>query len=105
MTAADLASLIKGEGKFKIVVTEAGDIVGGSWRGMIGGSSGGEKEVGKQGKKDSSGKGDFEMVVQREGVRAVIEKAASGQKTKKVEGQVQAEGEEEVVEEKTLLQK
>lgn len=52
------------------------------------------------------GRGDFEMVVQREGVRAVIEKAAvgKGKKAGQQAGEIKGEGEEEV-EEKTFLQK
>jgi len=44
------------------------------------------------------------MVVQQQGVRAVIEKAAVGGKGKK-SGEPKAEGEEGEVEEKTFLQK
>jgi hypothetical protein len=91
-TATNLESLCKGEGRFRIVVTEEGELLGGSWRGGVGGKGRGE------------GKGDFEMVVQEMGVRAMIEKAAVGGKGKKVvEGK--GEGEEGEGEEKTFLQK
>lgn len=83
------------------MVTEEGELLGGSWRAGVGGKVGGEKGKGKG--DGGNGRGEFEMVVQEVGVRAVIEKAAAGGKGKKG-GEGKGEGEEEV-EEKTFLQK
>ena len=97
-TAADLQSLSKGEGRFKVVVTEAGDLLGASWRGLVG--------TGETGNPRKDGKGEFEIVVQREGVRAVIEKlVGKGKVAPKAGDQQGIEGEGEEVEEKTFLQK
>jgi len=92
-TLTNAQSLAKGEGRFKIVVTQEGELLGASWRAMRGEANG-----------KGNGKGEFEMVVQQQGVRAVIEKAAVGGKGKKA-GEQKGEGEEGEVEEKTFLQK
>lgn len=75
------------------MVTQEGELLGASWRAMRGEANG-----------KGNGKGEFEMVVQQQGVRAVIEKAAVGGKGKKA-GEQKGEGEEGEVEEKTFLQK
>lgn len=95
------------------MVSEEGELLGAGWRGVVPAPKNEAKgrlwEEGKGragGKMDGKGggKGDFEMVVQERGVRAVIEKgAAGGAKLKK--GGEQKEGEEGEGEEKTFLQK
>jgi len=89
-TATNLESLCKGEGRFRIVVTEEGELLGAGWRAVVGG------------KVKGNGRGDFEMVVQERGTRAMIEKAAAagGKGKKAVEGKEEGEAEE-----KTFLQK
>ncbi len=94
-TATNLESLWKGEGRFRIVVTEEGELLGAGWRGVVGGKV---KAKGDGG----NGRGDFEMVVQERGTRAVIEKAAAAGGKGKKAGEGKEEGE---AEEKTFLQK
>lgn len=84
------------------MVSEEGELVGASWRAMVPKAK--EEAEGKKGGV-GNGRGEFEMVVQERGVRAVIEKAAAGGKGKKG-GDVKGEGGEGgEVEEKTFLQK
>lgn len=98
-TLVDLKSLREGRGRFRISVSEEGVLAGAGWHPT---ASVPVKE--KENKVD--GKGEFDMLVTREGPKAMVDQtlpAAKGKKKAEVAGQNGEEGEEEV--EKTFLQK
>lgn len=83
------------------MVSEEGELLGASWRAMVPRAK--EEAKGKKGLV-GNGRGEFDLVVQERGVRAVIEKKAAAGKGDKG-GQMKGKGEEAEVEEKTFLQK
>lgn len=84
------------------MVNRSGDVLGASWRaGLSTASLSGEQKLVKA-KESGKGKGDFDLLVEREGPRPFFEKiAVKGSSGGRVV--VGEDGEE--VEEKTLLQK
>lgn len=102
----DLKSLREGRGRFRVSVTEEGELVGVGWHPVVSVPS----EEGKEAMKEVGGKGEFDMLVVREGPRAMVDRMAPvGKGRKKAKGAkgegegMGEEGEEEV--EKTFLQK
>lgn len=103
-TLADLKSLREGRGRFRITVSEEGELLGVAWHPAV---SVPAKEKG-DGVTKEGGSGEFDMLVMREGPRAMVDRTLPvGNGKKKVEGKTAdgagGEGEEEV--EKTFLQK
>ena len=102
-TLADLKSLREGRGRFRISVSEEGNLLGVAWHPT---TSVPAKEAG-EGAKKVGGKGEFDMLVMSEGPRAVVDRtlpAAKGKKkAEEVKGEGVEEGEDEV--EKSFLQK
>lgn len=91
------------KGRLKLVVTRSGDVLGASWRAALatGPSASGEGKPAKA-NESGNGKGDFDLLVEKEGPRPLFEKVVpKGPSGKPVV--VGEDGEE--VEEKTLLQK
>ena len=105
-TLVDFRSLKEGRGRFRVSVTEEGELVGVAWHPTI---SVPTKE-GKEAMKKVGGKGEFDMMIMREGPRAMVDRTLPTAKGKKksegIKGEgtgPDGEGEEEV--EKTFLQK
>lgn len=102
----DFRSLKEGRGRFRISVTEEGELVGVAWHPTISVPT----REGKDAMKKAGGKGEFDMMIMREGPRAMVDKTLPSAKGKKkgdgAKGEgtgSDGEGEEEV--EKTFLQK
>ncbi|KAL8790553.1 MAG: hypothetical protein Q9195_006297 [Heterodermia aff. obscurata] len=98
-TLVDLKSLREGRGRFRISVSEEGALIGVGWHPT-------PSVPVKEKEKKVGGKGEFDMLVMREGPRAMVDKtlpAAKGKKKAETAGESGEEGEEEV--EKTFLQK
>lgn len=89
------------KGRLSLVVTRSGHVLGASWRaGLATAPSNGEQQAIKT--ESGNGKGDFDLLVEKEGPRPLLEKVtvkgSSG-------GRVVVGEDGEEVEEKTLLQK
>ena len=105
-TLVDFRSLKEGRGRFRISVTEEGELVGVAWHPTVSVPT----REGKEAMKRVGGKGEFDMMIMREGPRAMVDKTLPSVKGKKksegVKGEgtgPDGEGEEEA--EKTFLQK
>ncbi|KAG6991040.1 hypothetical protein G7Y79_00058g091340 [Physcia stellaris] len=105
-TLVDFVSLKEGRGRFRVSVTEEGELVGVAWHPTV---SVPTKE-GKEAMKRVGGKGEFDMMIMREGPRATVDRTLPSVKGKKKGDGVKGEGtgsdgEGEEEPEKTFLQK
>ena len=102
----DFGSLKEGRGRFRISVTEEGELVGVTWHPTVSVPT----REGKEAMKRVGGKGEFDMMIMREGPRATVDRTLPSVKGKKKGDGVKGEGtgpdgEGEEEPEKTFLQK